>query len=967
MKKQLLSLILIIFCVFISHAQPNTFNYQAVVRDTDGNLITNQQTLLRLSITNSEQNIYYEEEHQSTTSEFGQIQIEVGGGTLISGSFVDIPWGAAQLLLNVDMSMDEGNTFTNLGQSPLLGVPYAFYSASGEPGPEGPAGNGIETVEDNGDGTLTFHFTDGSTYTTPNLAGPTIEDQPGNLIYHDSTGWVGTDAIKIAGSNVAIGTNPAISRLLVHGDTAANTDDPIFEVKNKDGNVVFAVYQNGVEVNVDESSQEKGLKGGFAVGGLTGGKDSTVQYFRVTPDSVRVYLREDTTKAQKGGFAVGGLTWGKNKTIGNEYLHVSQDSVRIYIDESGTKAQRGGFAVGGLTWGKNKTPGNEYLRVSSDSVRIYIDESSGKAQKGGFAVGGLTSGKNNLNDFLRVTGDSTRIFVKDYSAGFGVLNIDGTQSTSFLDLTEFNYFIGHESGINRTIGVYNSAIGYLSGRSLASGSYNVFMGYESGKLTYNGSSNVFLGYQAGQQNTSGNNNLYLGYQSGYYNQSGNFNTYMGYQTGYFSDYATSAPNYNTYIGYQSGYNTRSASNNAFIGYRAGRTTSSGSSNVFIGTDAGYSNTTGLHNVYIGHESGRTASTPGYNTFLGYQTGYANTTGSSNVFLGISAGSVNTTGYGNTFVGPGAGNHNTTGFNNVYIGVSSGEYCTTGDFNIVIGPQWDTPNERPGNNNIFIGPNAGKNETGSNKLYIGSTPLIYGDFANQRVGINTTNPDAPLKVESTTANTGTIRSESKYNGSNPHYGGAFNASSGTQGIGCYAAGSFRDFFAGGAGTNYYPFTGAHEVILDANFPENTKPGLIVVLTGHVEKRITDDGSVSLSSTMPEVTLSTKANDKAVLGVFLSEDEHTKDHWLKKNIRAGTVNALGEGRVWVCNSNGPIEAGDYITTSTVPGYGQKQDDDLLHNYTLGKATETINWENVKKTITIKGKTYKVYLVGVVYTSG
>ncbi|HKK62146.1 MAG TPA: hypothetical protein VJ951_06285, partial [Bacteroidales bacterium] len=259
MKKQLLSLILIIFCVFISHAQPNTFNYQAVVRDTDGNLITNQQTLLRLSITNSEQNIYYEEEHQSTTSEFGQIQIEVGGGTLISGSFVDIPWGAAQLLLNVDMSMDEGNTFTNLGQSPLLGVPYAFYSASGEPGPEGPAGNGIETVEDNGDGTLTFHFTDGSTYTTPNLAGPTIEDQPGNLIYHDSTGWVGTDAIKIAGSNVAIGTNPAISRLLVHGDTAANTDDPIFEVKNKDGNVVFAVYQNGVEVNVDESSQEKGL------------------------------------------------------------------------------------------------------------------------------------------------------------------------------------------------------------------------------------------------------------------------------------------------------------------------------------------------------------------------------------------------------------------------------------------------------------------------------------------------------------------------------------------------------------------------------------------------------------------------------------------------------------------------------------------------------------------------------------
>ena len=323
--------VLLCFCIGILEliAQPTTFNYQAVVRDIDGNLISEQQIILRLSITDIQETIYYEEEHQTSTNEFGQIQIEVGGGTLISGNFGDIPWGSDQLLLNVDMSMDQGTTFTNLGQAPLLAVPYAFYAASGEPGP---AGNGIETVEDNGDGTLTFHFTDGSSYTTPNLAGPTLEDQPGNLIYHDSTGWVGTDAIKIAGSNVAIGSNPAISRLLVHGDVNANTDDPIFEVKNKDGNVVFAVYQNGVEVNVDESGTDKGLKGGFAVGGLTSGKDSIVQYFRVTPDSVRIYLKKDSTKGIKGGFAVReGLT---------EYLRVTPDSTRVYAGHTRLKASK---------------------------------------------------------------------------------------------------------------------------------------------------------------------------------------------------------------------------------------------------------------------------------------------------------------------------------------------------------------------------------------------------------------------------------------------------------------------------------------------------------------------------------------------------------------------------------------------------------------------------------------------------
>jgi hypothetical protein len=39
---------------------------------------------------------------------------------------------------------------------------------------------------------------------------------------------------------------------------------------------------------------------------------------------------------------------------------------------------------------------------------------------------------------------------------------------------------------------------------------------------------------------------------------------------------------------------------------------------------------------------------------------------------------------------------------------------------------------------------------------------------------------------------------------------------------------------------------------------------------------------------------------------------------------------------------IEHGDYITSSDFLGYGEKQDDDLLHNYTVGKATMDCNFE-------------------------
>ncbi len=56
----------------------------------------------------------------------------------------------------------------------------------------------------------------------------------------------------------------------------------------------------------------------------------------------------------------------------------------------------------------------------------------------------------------------------------------------------------------------------------------------------------------------------------------------------------------------------------------------------------------------------------------------------------------------------------------------------------------------------------------------------------------------------------------------------------------------------------------------------------------------------------------------------------------------VNSVGEGGIWICNSNGNIENGDYIQSSDHLGYGEKQDDDLLHNYTVAKATIDCSFE-------------------------
>ncbi len=103
------------------------------------------------------------------------------------------------------------------------------------------------------------------------------------------------------------------SKLSVVSDDDAATD-ALFEVKRKDGQIVFAVYPDAVNVNVPNSTA-KGSKGGFAIGGFGGTKAEPQDYFRVTPDSVRIYIDQTATgKGSKGGFAIGGYGAAKGGT-----------------------------------------------------------------------------------------------------------------------------------------------------------------------------------------------------------------------------------------------------------------------------------------------------------------------------------------------------------------------------------------------------------------------------------------------------------------------------------------------------------------------------------------------------------------------------------------------------------------------------------------------------------------------------
>ncbi len=363
--------------------------------------------------------------------------------------------------------------------------------------PKGEDGIGITSTVDNGNGTLTFTYSDGSTFTTSDLTGPVTNGTLGQTLRHNGTTWVATSNIYNPGDKVEVVSDPNLVEEI-----------PIFAVKNKLGQTVFAVYQSGVRVYVEDAAI-KGAKGGFAIGGITNQTKQEVEYFRITPDSARIYINQTPTgiKGAKGGFAIGGITNQTKGATSQNLFFIAPDSARIYIkDEVGVKGAKGGFAIGGIT-NQTKATTNNYLYVHRDSTRVYINDAPTKGAKGGFAIGGITNQtKGGTASFFDVATSATgtvtpsqkRVLWYPIKNAFlaGRVLIESPDSVG-----ENSFATGYES---KSKGIYSQAMGYMS---IARGSYSTAIG----KSAIAQSDNSFaFGYEA---IASGNGAFALGNKS----------------------------------------------------------------------------------------------------------------------------------------------------------------------------------------------------------------------------------------------------------------------------------------------------------------------------------------------------------------------------------------------------------------------------------------------------------------------
>jgi len=328
MKKVLLFVATFVIATFTQVVAQNSFSYQAVIRD-NGEVISSKEIALRISLMQGSET-YYQETQKTTTNAYGNININVGEGTVISGSMDLVPWQTMQVMMKLEVDAAGGSDFVELGKVQIRPAPYAMYAEK---------------------------------------TSTTIQS------------------------------------------TDANSTEPIFAVKNSKGELLFAVYEDGVKVYVDmDETGSKAAKSKFAVAGRSSSKAEDVDLFTIDANGTKVYVDEtNDSKAAKSKFAVAGRSSSKETS---ELLTIDNSGSTFYVDDTTTsKAAKSKFAVAGRS--SSKAEATQMLTIDGEGTTVYVDEidSNSKAAKSKFAVAGRSSSKSETATVLSIDANNSIFYV----------------------------------------------------------------------------------------------------------------------------------------------------------------------------------------------------------------------------------------------------------------------------------------------------------------------------------------------------------------------------------------------------------------------------------------------------------------------------------------------------------------------------------------------------------------------------
>jgi uncharacterized protein (TIGR02145 family) len=509
---------------------PQSFMYQAVVRNSTGEIIANQPVSIRVSILEGFPPgiSVYTERHFLSTNDFGLATLEIGNGQVESGSFDEIHWGGGDFFLSIYIDPTGGTNFILMGTSQLLSVPFALF-----------ANNGSEWIKD-GDN---IHYDDGNVGIGTNSPLSLFHLKGGIL----STGTTGTT--PMSGSGTRFMWVPSKGALRA-GSVAGNYwDDANIGTKS------MAIGENNMasgatSISLGKDNQAIGqwslafgtnnLSSGLSSIAIGGGNQATNGY----------------------SIAMGGSTQatGYSAIAMGDHVYATGNYSRV-IGLNSTAQSYGSIVIGRF----NLIEGSLDAWVDTDPLFVIGNGLDNNNRNNALMV--YKNGNTDIDGNLKI---SQSFDLPNTSASStGVISKDGNSFMHNYKPTSVNgnnLFIGNLSGNFTMSGgqTYqasaNIGLGSYSLHNLTNGFENVAIGAYAQNLASSAHENTAIGNWALKDNTIGNRNTSLGALS------------LKANTG--SD--------NTAIGYKAGNNITTGSSNIIIGSNVSAAFAVGSNQLNIG-------------------------------------------------------------------------------------------------------------------------------------------------------------------------------------------------------------------------------------------------------------------------------------------------------------------------------------------------------------------------------------------------
>jgi hypothetical protein len=711
MKKIAITLLLLMS--YVGYSQTNGITYQAVILNPSGEQLpgvnntnaplASQNISLKFSIIDHNSQYEYVETVQTTTDEFGMVNLIIGTGVQTGGyasSFSTILWNANPKRLKVDLSTTELHPFyTEISNQPFTAVPFALFAVNSESTAAIAALQA--TVTANATATtaalaLKEDAANKSTTTTLGTSNVLFPTQNAVKTYVDTNISTVNTSNTALQATVAANATATTAALALKEDAANKSTTTTLGTSN----VLFPT-QNAVKTYVDSQVASATIpdanattKGKIQLAGDLGGtaalptvpglanKENTInvgttsQYYRgdktwQTLDKTAVGLGnvDNTNDAAKPISAATQTALNTKEDTANKsitttlgtsnVLFPTQNAVKTYVDTNlALKANTASLATVAISGSYNDLTNTPTIPAA------YTLPNASASSLGGIKVGSNLSIDSNgvlsgVSSYSLPTASASELGGIKVGSGLtitnGVLSASGsgvpyTGATQAVDLGAFDLKV---NGITVGRGNGNLASNTATGKDALLSNNTI------------GGNNTAMGNQALYSNTFGSQNTAIG--------SGSLNSNInGIQ--------------NTAVGILSLEKNVGVSYNTAVGAEALRNTVDGESNTATGASALKSNISGAYNSAFGRNA-LVSSIAAFNNAAFGAEALSDNLANNNSAYGAYALQRNTTGYSNTAVGIGAMKFHTTGNDNVAIGVNAGLFAsnqTTGSNNTAVG-------------------------------------------------------------------------------------------------------------------------------------------------------------------------------------------------------------------------------------------------------------------------------------------